>query len=79
MQKENLAVVKIEVGLVAVKTDLGSGLTEVVVEIVTLIAGAIKIGHKVVEEFVVFIQCEVSELEISGVAVVVGRVESETK
>ena len=49
----------------AVKANLGSGLTEMVIGVVILIAGAIKI----VEELVVFIGYKASKLEVFGVAI----------
>ena len=58
----------------AVKTDLGGGSTEMVVGVVTFIAGAIKI----VEELVVFVGYKASELEVFGVAVA-GRVGKNVK
>ena len=63
----------------AVKTDLGGGLTEVVVKIVAFVAGAIEVKHKVMEELVVFVWCEMSKLKMSEVAVVVKRVKFKTK
>jgi hypothetical protein len=50
---------------VAVKADLGGGLTKIVVGVVILIAGAIKI----IEELVVFIGYKASKLEVFRVAV----------
>ena len=55
MQEENLAVVEIEVESMAVETDLGGGSTEVVVKMVAFVTDTIKVGHKVVEELIVFI------------------------
>ena len=43
MQEENLATIEIKVYLVAVKADLGSGLTEMVIGVVVLVTSAIKI------------------------------------
>ena len=74
VQEENLAAVEIKARLVAVEANLGGGLTKVLVGVVALIAGAIKVGYKVVEELIVFIQYKVSELKVSGVTVIVGRV-----
>ena len=65
MQEENLITVKIKVYLVAVKADLGSGLTEIVIGVVVLVIGTIKI----IGELIVLIQYKVSKLEVSGVAV----------
>jgi hypothetical protein len=39
---------------VAVEANLGSSLTKVVIEVVILIAGAIKVRLKVMEELIVF-------------------------
>ena len=49
----------------AVKADLGSGLTEIVIKVVILIADAIKI----VGELIVLIQDKVSKLEVSKLEV----------
>ena len=62
MQKENLAAVKIKVGLVAVI-------------VIAFIAGAIEVGCKLMEELIVFVQCKMSKLKVSGVAVVVAKVD----
>jgi len=59
---------------VVVEADLGGGLTEVVVGVVALVAGAIEVRREVVEELVVFIWYKVSESKVSRVTVVVGRV-----
>ena len=73
----------------AVKADLGSGLTKIVVGVVVLVPGAIKImgelivliWYKVskleVSKLEVF-SLKVSGLEVSRVAVIVRRVKSET-
>ena len=65
MQMENLAAVEIKVCPVVVKTDLGGSLTEMIVEAVTLVTGAIKI----VEELVVFVGYKASKSEVFGVTV----------
>jgi hypothetical protein len=49
----------------AVKADLGSGSTEIVIGVVVLITSAIKI----VKELIVFIGYKVSNLEAFGVAI----------
>ena len=49
----------------AVKANLGSGLTKIVVGVVILVAGAIKI----VEELIVFIGYKASKLEVFRVAI----------
>ena len=53
----------------AVKADLGSGLTEIVIGVVALVTNAIKI----VEELVVFIRYKVSKLKVFGVVVAVTK------
>jgi hypothetical protein len=50
---------------VAVKADLGSSLTEIVIGVVTLIVSAIKI----IKEFIVFIGYKASNLEVFGVTI----------
>ena len=67
IQKGDLAAVKVKVYPVAVKANLGNGLTEIVIGVVVLITNAIKI----IEELVVFIGYKVSELEVFKVAVAV--------
>jgi len=59
---------------VAVEADLGGGLTEMVVGVVALVAGAIEIA----EELVVFVGYKASELELFRVAVA-GRVGKSVK
>ena len=69
----------------AVKANLGSGLTKIVIRVVTLITSAIKI----IGELIMLIQYKVSKLEVSKlkvsklevfrVTIVVKRVESKTK
>ena len=57
----------------AVRANLGSSSTEIVIGVVALVANTIKI----IEEFVVFIGYKVSELEVFGVTIAVaiaGRV-----
>ena len=53
----------------AVKADLGSNLTEIVVGVVALITNAIKI----MEELVVFIKYKASELKVFRVTVAVAK------
>ena len=65
MQKKDLAAIKIEVHPVAVKADLGSSSTKIVVGVIALITSTIKI----VEEFIVFIGYKASELEVFKVAI----------
>ena len=67
MQEEDLAVIKIKVCLVAVKTDLGSSSTKMVIGVVILITSAIKI----MEELVIFIGYKASELEVFRITVTV--------
>ena len=49
----------------AVKANLGGGLTEIVIKVITFIASAIEI----VEELIMFIKYKVSELEVFRVIV----------
>ena len=49
----------------AVKADLGGGLTKIVIGVVIFVTGAIKI----MEELIVFIRYKVSKLEVFKVAV----------
>jgi hypothetical protein len=65
IQEEDLAAIKIKVYLVAVKADLGSSSTEMVIGVVTLITNTIKI----IEEFIVFIGYKVSNLEVFRVTI----------
>ena len=51
----------------AVEADLSSSLTEIVIEVVTLIISAIKI----IEELVVFIRYKASKLEVFGVTIAI--------
>ena len=74
VREENLAAVEIEACPVAVEADLGGGLTEIIVEIVALIAGAIEI----IEELIVFMGYKASKLELFGVTVA-GRVRKSIK
>ena len=64
-----MAAVEIKVYLVAVKADLRSGLTEMVIKIVILIASAIEI----IEELIVFIGYKMSKLKIFRVTITVTR------
>ena len=65
MQKEDLAAVEIKGYPVAVKADLGSSLTEIVIGVVAFVASAIKI----IEELVVFIRYKASKLEVFKVTI----------
>ena len=58
IQEEDLAAVEIEVYPVAVKANLGSSSTKIIIGVVTLVADAIKI----VEELIVFIGYKASKL-----------------
>ena len=53
----------------AVKANLGSGLTEIVVGVITLIISAIKI----VEELVVFIGYKASKLKVFRVTITIAK------
>ena len=53
----------------AVKADLGSNLTEIVIGVVTLVTNTIKI----VEELVIFIKYKVSKLEVFRVTVTIAK------
>ena len=58
-----------------VKTELEmSGLVKMVVGVVVLVAGVIEIGCKIIEELVVFVWYKVSKLKVSGVVVIIRRV-----
>ena len=61
---QDLAVVELKVGHEVV-ANIAGGLTEVVVGVVALVAGAIEI----VEELIVFVGYKASELEVFGVTV----------
>jgi hypothetical protein len=50
---------------VAVKANLGSGLAEIVIGVVTFITNTIEI----MEKFIVFMRYKVSKLEVFGVAI----------
>ena len=63
--EENLATVKIKVYLVAVKANLGNGLTKIIIGVVALITGAIKI----VKELIVLVRYKASKLEVFRFAV----------
>ena len=65
MQKEDLAAIEIKGYPVAVKADLGSSLTKIVIGVVTFVTSAIEI----VEELIVFIRYKASKLEIFGVTI----------
>ena len=65
MQKKDLAAIKIEVHPVAVKADLGSSSTKIVIGVVTFVTNTIKI----IEELIVFIKYKASKLEIFRVTV----------
>ena len=69
MQKEDLVAVEIKDYLVAVKANLGSGLTKIVIGVVIFIISTIEI----VEELIIFIRYKASKLEVFGV-VVAGKV-----
>ena len=53
----------------AVKANLGSSLTEMVIGVVVLIVSAIKI----IEELIVFIGYKASELKVFGVAITIAK------
>ena len=53
----------------AVEADLGSSLTEMVIEVVTLVASAIEI----IEELIVFIGYKASKLEVFRVTIAVTK------
>jgi hypothetical protein len=65
IQKEDLVVIEIKVYLVAVKANLGSSSTKIVIGVVALITSTIEI----IEELVVFIGYKVSNLEVFGVTI----------
>ena len=67
MQEENLAAIKIKVCLVAIKANLGSGSTEIVIGVIALITNIIKI----VEELIIFIGYKASKLKVFRVTVAV--------
>jgi hypothetical protein len=65
MQEKDLAAIEIKVYLIAVKADLNSGSTEIVIGVVILITSAIKI----IKELIVFIGYKASNLEVFKVAI----------
>ena len=60
--------------LVAVKADLGSSLTEIVVGVIAFVTSAIKI----IKELIVFIRYKASKLEVFGI-VIAGKVGKSVK
>ena len=67
MQEENLVAIEIKICLVAVKANLGSSLTKIVIGVVTFIISAIKI----IKELIVFIRYKASKLKVFGVTIAV--------
>ena len=67
MQEEDLAAIEIKVYLVAVKANLGSNSTEIVIGVVILITNTIEI----IEELIVFIGYKASKLEVFKVIIAV--------
>ena len=69
IQKEDLAAIEIKNYPMAVKANLGSSLTEMVIEVIIFVANAIEI----IEELIVFIRYKASELKVFGV-IIAGKV-----
>ena len=67
MQEENLAAIEIKVCPVAVKANLSSGSTKIVIGVVALVTSAIKI----IEELIVFIGYKASKLEVFRVIITI--------
>ena len=67
MQKENLTAVEIKVYPIAVKADLSSNSTKIVIGVVVLVANAIKI----IKKLIVFIKYKASKLEVFGVTITI--------
>ena len=65
MQEENLATIEIKVYLVAIKANLGSSSTEIIIGVVTLVTNAIKI----IEELIVLIRYKASKLKVFRVTI----------
>ena len=74
IQKENLAAIKIKGYLVAVKANLGSNLTKMVIGVIIFIISAIEI----IKELIMFIRYKAFKLKIFGV-VITGKVRKSVK
>ena len=69
-----MAAIEIKGCLVAIKANLGSGLTKIVIKVVAFIASAIEI----IKEFIIFVRYKAFKLKVFRVAVT-GKVKKSIK